>query len=1012
MPQKSSAVLETLEETVPAIFDQAQLSLANHRKNCVALHKIHTQAAAVCRPAKDGTKLRLVGEKAFSNVFIDMLSRVLVVKKGNQAADRVIRFMGAYVKYALEKATSKTEAQDDEDETPASRFALRLLSWTLQGFEAKDKTVRYRCITIIEELLSHFTQVDEDTFSQLLYVLEERIRDKEPSIRAHAVCAFAKLLGGEDPDQLPDDEPSILDILLHTLCYDPAAEVRRAALLHIPLTPSSLSAVLTRTRDVDTLIRKITFALLRPPSPSSSSAPKKSAPAPPLTHPRQLVLEQREHAVRDGLGDREDVVRVVAGQMIGAWFDVVREETGGKVMPGLEEFLQLFDAVVPDGLGVAVDALKCLFVTRSDVLRGVKFDDVYFDELTPERALLARVFHAYCLDNKENTRLEDANIPVVTAMAFRIQNACNLLLDAIEGLEDTGMVDSEDGDRAEEALGKLEEAVVERAFIVAELLRLGARCDYSDEIGRRKVFAVVREMLAHEFLPESLIDPCMDVLAETAPDERELIRVVVEIVCTLRDDGESGTVEQSQLQTQASESFDITPSTSRNLSLRRAKQPHQMTPEERERADVVDVRCLAICIAMLSRVNGNFDENSTLEGVLTDLVLPAVKRTGMSLRERGLVALGLCCLIAKNMAIGSFQLFLNQIQCAPEDLKIKVLQIVFDMLMVYEQDLLRRSDELAERIIAFLLQILEVDDSQAVQAVLCVGISKLMLNGRVKDKRVLAALVLAYVSPATADNQELRQCLAYALPAYCYSSPVNQDRMRSIFLTAYRLVTEVHSELKEGQEMISPQHFGLLFVDWTDPQKAAQPDRTDDGCDDIHVDFAIDLYVELYSPITTVSDKRTLSQLLAKLHLSTSPEPIKLLMLSTLLSNLPDEVLKDAALPKVLERFKKRFMKQYAKQLEGLDVDRLVQNPRFKELCTSVGLGPDSEDEQESRLKPAKGGHSVSALLESNASKRARSSSGSSSSEDDRNTEVSPELSVRSTSRSPIVKKRRRSIAR
>jgi Nuclear condensing complex subunits, C-term domain len=42
-----------------------------------------------------------------------------------------------------------------------------------------------------------------------------------------------------------------------------------------------------------------------------------------------------------------------------------------------------------------------------------------------------------------------------------------------------------------------------------------------------------------------------------------------------------------------------------------------------------------------------FEENSTLEGILGELIIPAVKRKELILREKGLVSLGLCCLIAK-----------------------------------------------------------------------------------------------------------------------------------------------------------------------------------------------------------------------------------------------------------------------------------------------------------------------------------------------------------------------------
>lgn len=46
-----------------------------------------------------------------------------------------------------------------------------------------------------------------------------------------------------------------------------------------------------------------------------------------------------------------------------------------------------------------------------------------------------------------------------------------------------------------------------------------------------------------------------------------------------------------------------------------------------------------------------FEENSTLEGILRELIVPAVTRKDMALREKGLVCLGLCCLIARVSAL-------------------------------------------------------------------------------------------------------------------------------------------------------------------------------------------------------------------------------------------------------------------------------------------------------------------------------------------------------------------------
>lgn len=50
------------------------------------------------------------------------------------------------------------------------------------------------------------------------------------------------------------------------------------------------------------------------------------------------------------------------------------------------------------------------------------------------------------------------------------------------------------------------------------------------------------------------------------------------------------------------------------------------------------------------------------------------------------------------MAMSSFQLFLKQVQSAPEELKLKVLQVIFDILMVYEEELLNRNKDVVRRV--------------------------------------------------------------------------------------------------------------------------------------------------------------------------------------------------------------------------------------------------------------------------------------------------------------------------
>ena len=123
--------------------------------------------------------------------------------------------------------------------------------------------------------------------------------------------------------------------------------MRRAALIHIPFTPSTLPALLTRMRDTDTLTRKLVF----------------SSVLPRLPHPRQLTISQREQIAAQGLGDRADSVRVAAARLLGFWVDACEGD--------LTAFIQLFDVQTPH---IACDALKSVFVTRAEVVNEIAFD--------------------------------------------------------------------------------------------------------------------------------------------------------------------------------------------------------------------------------------------------------------------------------------------------------------------------------------------------------------------------------------------------------------------------------------------------------------------------------------------------------------------------------------------------------------------------------------------------------------------------------------------------------------
>ena len=165
-----SYLSDTLPTAVPPIFEQVQNTTANHRKNLVALRKIQDICAGITERTPKGTKL--VGEKAFNGVFVDMVNRVLPVKKGVSVADRVVKFVAQYVAYATEQGMSPLmdsltclliidakDGEEDED-TTSTRFVSKLLKHLLSGMEAKDKNVRFRVTLMTVSMINGLGEIE------------------------------------------------------------------------------------------------------------------------------------------------------------------------------------------------------------------------------------------------------------------------------------------------------------------------------------------------------------------------------------------------------------------------------------------------------------------------------------------------------------------------------------------------------------------------------------------------------------------------------------------------------------------------------------------------------------------------------------------------------------------------------------------------------------------------------------------------------------------------------------
>ncbi|KAG9310046.1 hypothetical protein JVU11DRAFT_10089 [Chiua virens] len=275
--------------------------------------------------------------------------------------------------------------------------------------------------------------------------------------------------------------------------------------------------------------------------------------------------------------------------------------------------------------------------------------------------------------------------------------------------------------------------------------------------------------------------------------------------------------------------------------------------------------------------------------------------------------------------------------------------------MVHEGDFLGRGAVAGERVIEFLLHVLNGEESEKVQALLCIGLSKLVLAGMVSDDRVLKSLVVAYLSPDTAPNQELRQCLAYFFPVYCYSSSANQHQMRQIAVTIFQQLAAATRELDDDQDMVSPAQIIGMFVDWTDPQKAIEvPGQAiDDG---VHLDFAEDILRALFKDDLEKEDRKVLCQVFGRLHLPETVDDDKIRTAKLLVYNVfTRRPIRDVSARNALSKFDATISKKYAEKLADFSEEEYRRLKQLDELFKFLDDIIPLEDGEEIEMPRTRG---------------------------------------------------------
>lgn len=687
-----------MKMSIADIFADAQKSSINHKSLTKRLRRIE---------AKHDDQ-----RDQFDEQIKECVIRCLEVSKSERAGLNTVKFICSYC-----AATQVRPDEQDEEETlddDSNNTTNQMIILLLPYMSVKDKIVRYRATQIVSQLMGIVQEIDDDLYQAIRHELGKRVRDKVPQIRLEAVCALGRLLenemqeeaqaaqekshNDEDEDMLDDEyeieSADLLDKLLDVLQNDTNADVRRALLLNMPIDAKTTTYLLERARDKDASVRRALFIKLMPK----------------MGDFRHLSLTLREKILRWGLRDKDEKVRKATVKMFSTlWIEQVakslyqgnednveaqpRKKQVGFYEPNmtaLEELIERLDTMdIGSEGGIGTEAMVEFWEYRPDYFDVVSFDDEFFHDLNVEKAFIARTFYEYCAQNpgKHLEAAEGQKFPEVTRFGYYLQHHLRLVTEMYASLAAEIEID--------------EDKLTEQEFICEQLLHIAHFLDYTDEIGRRKMFSLLRDTIAMSTLSDEITRLAIQALRLTctadAKGEKEFIAVVQEAMVEVQDEVSDETEDNGtnrEISPADDESFVSAHSELSQRSNETArpsqttrKSNKNLTPEEAEdlhqRTLLVQLKCLNIAHSLLQNITSDFATNISLETMLNTLIIPAVQAREMILRERAIDCLGLACLLSQSLWRNNYELFMACMRRGHEELQERALKILCDCTIVH-----------------------------------------------------------------------------------------------------------------------------------------------------------------------------------------------------------------------------------------------------------------------------------------------------------------------------------------
>lgn len=842
MDLETDDINQKIFRSIADVFQQAQLSYAGHRKHIAILKKIQDKAV------QNGF------EESFNYWFNKFVLKVLPLKKNEIIGDRIVKLIAAFIASLDKELTLLRESENETliaREQVFNRFVDGFIRYILRGAESKDKNVRYRVLQLLVMIMDNLGEIDEELYNLLIWSLNKRVYDKEAHIRTQAVFCLTKFQDEtsilEDSQRTHEEEgdvPAALS-LMHIIQNDPSPDVRRAAMLNLVKTPVTLSYILERSRDNNAVNRRLIYSRVL-----------KSMGLGCFELIDFKILDQ---LIKWGLEDRDDSVRKACEKLISYhWINLFNGD--------LIELLEHFNIIKSNSI---YEAMMRLLTVRSDIINKLKFPQGIWKDFTVEIAFLFRCLYTHCVNN-QLLEVIDEHFPEAATLSEYIQFYMNKRFPQTDETTPTTPLSRADRKHLD--------------FIIEQMLITADKYDFSDEIGRRSMLSVIRNLLSYKTLPESLIRIGHKVLKKLSINERDFVTMAIEIINDIRDedlelqeqeerennrkqkektkasnkkrkynDDTKGGENEEMSSDEDDEELNSFHSAVDNLINGNEKEMDRTImnsiAKEREPRPETIVICLTRSSCMLELVNDPLEQNILIMSLIDTLITPAVRNTESKIRELGVRNLGLCCLLDIQLAIENMYILGMCVSKGDEPLKKIALQTIVDIFSIYGNEVVNGEGKVDSiSLHKMFYKVLKNNSLPECQVIAAEGLCKLFLADIFTDDDLFETLVLSYFSPANTENEPLIQVFAFSLPVYCLSHPTHQIKMSKVASDVLLRLCILWSDLQNSTDqdikkssMLKPNIIIQQLIHWTDPRKLVNRKEEETAKMSSQVDFLLEL---------------------------------------------------------------------------------------------------------------------------------------------------------------------------